>query len=168
MASSGGPPVELYSGPANRLAIAGDTLYFTTWYGNAVMSVAKAGGPATTLAVVANNTNSIAIHGGTIYFGGTGGTLGTLYSMPVAGGPVTVLRDGHGLFGIAVDSTGVYFTTFDEGEIMRMAHDGSGLAVLADGEHSPREIAVDDTAVYWTNDDGTGDNHVGAVMKTSK
>jgi hypothetical protein len=70
--------------------------------------------------------------------------------------------------GIAVDSTGIYWTNNapDAGAVMKLCHGCSGNPqVLAAGQAMPYGIALDQTAIYWTNE---GDGTNGAVMMLHK
>jgi len=51
---------------------------------------------------------------------------------------------------LVLDATHVYWANQDTGQIRRMAKDGSGQELLAQGD-IPMGIAVDDAHVYWSN-----------------
>jgi hypothetical protein len=86
---------------------------------------------------------------------------GTVLSAPTQGSvsPTTVVPGNGGAFGIAVDSTTVYWTTRPIGNVMAVPLVGGTPVTLAMAQDSPNAIAVDSTHVYWTN---VGQN--GAVM----
>src|SRR5262249_10684939 len=97
------------SNPQSRLTLSGNTLYGTTQGGGttlngALFSVPVTGGTPTALfsfaSVTGNGTggspsHSLLLSGGTLYGttenGGTAGGLGTVFSVPVAGGTPTIL-----------------------------------------------------------------------------
>jgi hypothetical protein len=59
---------------------------------------------------------------------------------------------------IAVSSAGVFWIEISSvdltGRIMRAALDGTGVTMVADGEHCAVDIAADDTQVFWVRCDG--------------
>jgi hypothetical protein len=89
-------------------------------------------------------------------------------SMPLTGGATTVLASGPGnsnTYGLALDSTSLYWTDFnDPGVVMKVGLGGGASTQLATG-HVAFEIAVDATSVYWVDAGGTGP---GSLMKVSK
>ena len=54
------------------------------------------------------------------------------------------------LKGIAADESGVYWTAPDPGDVKRANVDGTGVTTLFDGNQAPALLALDDTFVYWT------------------
>jgi len=78
------------------------------------------------------------------------------------GGNVTVLAASQtNAYGIAADSSGVYWTSKTaSGTITR--YDAGGVAVLATGQNMPTGIALDATTIYWAN---SGSNQ---IMKLAK
>jgi len=62
-------------------------------------------------------------------------------------GGTTVLASGFP-FGVAVDSTDVYWTDLTAGTVMKTATDGGPALMLASGLSDPVEVAVDATSVY--------------------
>jgi cysteine-rich repeat protein len=74
----------------------------------------------------------------------------------------TTLASGQSAWNLAVDSTHVYWTNSNGGEVMKVPLGGGTPVVLASGQAGPRDIAVDSTHVYWTNESP------GEVMKVPK
>lgn len=69
--------------------------------------------------------------------------------------PVAIAQGQDNPYGIAVDATRVYWTTYGGWTVMAANKDGSSATVLATDAvgnvSSPVGIAVDDTYVYWVN-----------------
>jgi hypothetical protein len=87
-------------------------------------------------------------------------------STPVSA-PLPIINDSDLPEGIAVDASGVYYTTlFDDesgGAIKKTDVNGGNAATLAVGSFNPYFLALDDTSVYFTDY-----NSAANVMKTSK
>jgi hypothetical protein len=67
---------------------------------------------------------------------------------------------GNEPWGIAVDSTAVYYVSDQYGTIQSVPIGGGCITTLASGQGDPQGIAVDSTSVYFTT--------MGAVMKVAK
>jgi sugar lactone lactonase YvrE len=76
---------------------------------------------------------------------GDGGAPKRLASIPSPLGDV---------WGIASDSTSVYWTQSDTGSVLSVPINGGPVTMLASGSGSPTGIAVDAQRVYWTDEDG--------------
>jgi hypothetical protein len=123
-----------------------------------LMEVPLAGGPP--LAVVPSTSaagsgaDAIATYGATVYF-----TIqGTLYSVPVGGSRPTLLSPNVRALALAVDGSGIYAAASDEVLFVPLA--GGTAVALAQGLFSTSGIAVDESAIYFTDDD--------TVMKLAK
>jgi len=81
--------------------------------------------------------------------------------VPTTGGtPTTLAANLHRAFDIAVDHEGVYFTVhsldsaglpLNDGSIMKVGLDGTGLTTLAPNQTAPSNITVASGQLYWTN-----------------
>lgn len=63
----------------------------------------------------------------------------------------TLASGQGGPYGIAVDSTSVYWTNYAGGTVMKVSIGGGTPTALASGQSLPPGIAVDSTRVYWTS-----------------
>lgn len=113
--------------------------------GGALFSAALDGGTARELASLPWSPVTIVIDGDTIYW-----TVfnGYVMSMPRGGGTPTTIASGlNAAYGLAVDSTFVYWTTQDA--VMK-APKGGGVATTIATSPATAFVAVDDAGVYWT------------------
>jgi hypothetical protein len=103
-----------------------------------------------TLASQQAGPNGIAVGGGYVYWTNTVG--GQVSRVALAGGKPTVLASGlQRPWGIAVDSTSVYWTTdAQNGLVMQLPLAGGRPKILASGRRFPHQIVVDRSTVYWT------------------
>jgi hypothetical protein len=89
---------------------------------------------------------------------------GAVMTCPTAGcsSPTVFAADQPGAFGIAADSTTLYFSLYDiKGQILACPLSGCAApVVLASGQHSPSVITVDSVSVYWVT--------INAVMRVAK
>jgi hypothetical protein len=88
------------------------------------------------------------------------GKDGTCGASPTC--PVVLATDIQSGSGIAIDATTVYWTTFGDGTVKAVGKDGSNLRIIASGLTTPAAVAVDDVAVYFTDQFG------GRVLKVAK
>jgi hypothetical protein len=101
---------------------------------------------------------SLALFGGKLYFAGGGAVQ--VVAADGSSQPIPVPHTDGSLGAVAVDASGVYFTEHSHVELRHVPLAGGDFAVVAAGE--PAGIALDATAVFWT--DGQGDR----VMKLAK
>lgn len=155
----GGKPVELVSGIHDPVAIAldHDNVYWVTAKG-AVGSVPKKGGDSGKL--VDEDPTQVAMAalaiGNDVYFGTK--SAGVM-SVPIKGGAPTALLGGGvtstgGTFGY--DGGGFIYAMNGQGELMRVATDGSGTKVMADQQDGTTSIAADASFVYWVSPNPPG------------
>jgi hypothetical protein len=127
---SGGEPTTL-AGPYNLpqwLVLDGGFVYFTATNDGTVMRVPIAGGKATTLAHGQPWPEQIVTDGESLYWSNILGGL-IISKMPLKGGTVRTLvargrlRSGGDPSCIALDCSSLYFTDYNEGEVVRLTPD---------------------------------------------
>jgi hypothetical protein len=145
-----------------------------TGTGGAIMSVSNTGGTPKTLVPNLNFPWAIAADANNVYWTNYGNntanmsggdtTVGTVMQASLSGSNVITLATGlEDPYGIAVDATNVYFTTYAGGRVKKVpignTAGNSAVTVLAQGLSNPAYIAVSGGNVYWTNyGDGTVDS----------
>jgi hypothetical protein len=136
----GGSParVATVTGPVFELAVAGDSLYASTAdtrdmtgrnltaRPGTLLRIPKIGGSAVELGEHNSPLPRMAIDRRTVFFTGRG----TILSMPIGGGPLSVLArdDSYPPSSIAIDGDSVYYTA--AGEVRRVAKAGGRVDVL--------------------------------------
>ncbi len=159
------------------LAVSNGVVYWTNYdaaansgnasgSGGAIMSVPTSGGTPTTVATNQDYPWAIAADANNVYWtnydndgAGSGGmtSSGAVLQAPIGGGSVTTLAMGlEDPYGIAVDASNVYFTTYAGDRVKSVPIGGGTVVTLAQGLSSPCYIAVSGGDAYWTNyGDGT-------------
>lgn len=148
---AGGEPVMLAPSSAYGIATDGNSVY---WSGAGAYKVGVDGGTPELLSSAFTNDN--------IVLGPTGlfGTAGddALVGVPTSGGSTTTYTAGSGqnTYGLAADSTAVYWSNFDgTAAILKTPVDGGASIALATG-HVVFGVVSDATYVYWAEmSDGT-------------
>ena len=102
---------------------------------------------------------------GVDYVSDAGYFIGSVNSVPLGGGPVTILADEFlEPFGIAVDATNVYWTNYEDGTVYQLPKNGDPPVVLSNTEYLPSYIATDGVSVYWeSSGQGTGNGTIMAA-----
>jgi hypothetical protein len=134
------------------IAVDATSVYWTDQSGP-IMKVPVGGGSPVT---VANGFTPyvIAVDSTSIYWSESG----TLKKVAIDGGtPITLAQNNMAsIWGIAVGSTGVYWTEGSNGSVMKIAVDGGTPETLASGLSGgaflATGIAVDSKSVYWVEE----------------
>lgn len=134
----------------------------------AVLRIPKVPSANSTAEKIAEGLQSpayVAVGADAIYWTNAG--TGAIMMWPKTGGAPKVFADGQGgAWDIAVDDSGVYWTTFGpSGTVAMCPLSGcdAGVTIVA-AVNSPYAIALDANAVYFT----MNDPHTGAVKKVAK
>jgi uncharacterized protein DUF5050 len=162
---SGGNPVALNSSPQGSmggLALDPDTLYWASIGQATIRSVSLVNGGGTSdLATGQDVVLSLRVRNGVLYWAND--EIGSVYSMPAAGGTPKALISGQNTNSVAVDDKNVYWTDDTGNKIVRIPLAGGDLQVIATNQPSPSDIAIDAKNIYWVNSAANG-----AVVKLAK
>jgi hypothetical protein len=160
------------AGALVRTAIAVNSTHVLWVQGGAVVRAPKAGGDAAIVVKLpAGKIQRMAADDTSVYWtdSGTGDPQwsGRVYSASLADGKIATLSDAASPFAIALDADTVYWISSGDvgGRVMARKKGGKDTFVLAQDQHGPRGLAVDDKYVYWTN---TADGNVCRVEKAVK
>lgn len=158
MPKAGGPPVELAAGLGNpgELVVDDTNVYWLeqgSASGAAVERVAKTGGTSTELAQV-DPATSLVLDDTNLYFI----TGSIIRKIAKTGGPLTVMASGLPLPDrLTGDADNLYFV-LDLASIGKLSKADNSFTMLvqdAEGDPSIESLAVDDSRVYWSSEDGT-------------
>jgi len=150
----GGPITVLatfVSNPFTLLAVAGDTVYFTS-NGAGVSRVPRSGGAVSSVASGA--VTNLAMQGAFVAWNAGG----AIERLTVSDGSITAfpLRSASPNVGaltlpsaIALDASAVYWTDLTSGALTRMPFDGSATSDLVDSAWEPQGLMVDGENAYW-------------------
>jgi hypothetical protein len=122
-----------------------------------------------TLASPVREAEILAVGPTGVYFSSGGSswlnyTDATLLGVHLDGGTVATLGAAEGVFGVALDSTNVYWTA-DQGIVAKTPIAGGSTVTLASGVSSPGFVAVQGSNVYWTTTGTSAGSHLdGAVL----
>ncbi|MCL2824117.1 MAG: hypothetical protein FWD57_09010 [Polyangiaceae bacterium] len=141
-----------------RIDADADFVYWTEHNHFLLRKAPIAGGAATTLASSLMYPLGIAVDDQHVYFVETGVGVecgqpkyGKVQRIAKSGGTPTTLAFALGCdpSDIAIDDEFVYWTESYLGNVARVAKTGGVVEVLASSQDWPKQIAVDDTRVYW-------------------
>ena len=129
--------------------------------GSTIFATAGAAGGSAGTGATSPSTGGSKATGGTVATGGlstlpTGGATGgtTLCHAGTAAVAVNLATNQPGLYGLGLDAQYVYWTTSD-GTVMRTPVGGGTQDAVAFGQTNPRQVAANDTYVYWTTIEDT-------------
>ncbi|MCU0691153.1 MAG: hypothetical protein MUF54_07125 [Polyangiaceae bacterium] len=102
---------------------------------------------------------SVALGGSYVYWANAGdgleyageGTGSAIMRVAKTGGVPEQLSAERYATALAVDSTHIYYTDGELGEVRRLPLDGGTPTTIADGQGNPANIAMDDSYVAWTS-----------------
>jgi len=130
-----------------------------------IQRIAKSGGAAQVLAAGADSAN-LAVDSTHVYWTDWNMGAGRIRRVAKTGGAVQDVITGlDNPYGIALDSTYVYFTELGTGKAYRVNKNGTGLTSYVASDISPymaETIAANSTHVFWTDTTGT---HTGRVRR---
>jgi hypothetical protein len=111
---------------------------------------------ATLLAGKQNGPRQISVDGDGIYWlndGSRGEGQPGIMKLPKSGGELTPLLKSDQVVSIAADASSVYFIVPRAGQVAKVAKSGGQPTVLAETQGMIRALAIDDTDVYWAEEE---------------
>jgi len=161
-------PISAAAGDPNRMVVDSENVYWVDTVNGFVMKAPIGGGAATPLASGQNTPLGIGVQNGHVYWTTYPPPNGAVKGITTDGSISETIADGLDYpYSLAADSSGVYWTTLGNnsngstGTVLMRALSGGPIVLLASGEPSPAEIAVNSGAVFWLN--GSGE-----IMKIAK
>jgi hypothetical protein len=153
---AGGMPTTLYSGAVTASGIALDATSVYFFADSHLFKLPLAGGTAFMLGTDTSHPQDLALSGGYAYWLGVASdNTGTMAQVPLGGGTSgsLVLSGLNNPQAMAADSTGIYWTDYGDGYVLKVAvlPTGPALTRIAGDQKGPYSIAVDATNAYWTN-----------------
>jgi hypothetical protein len=131
------------------LAVDSTSVYWTNPGLGQVLSVPLAGGRVVVVASGQYLAGPIAVSAGSVYFV----TDTSIMVVPISGGPPATIATGAVVAfvnAIAVDSSSVYWTNRNTGDVMSTTlAGGNPHAVASQYDGAPGDLAVDATGIYW-------------------
>jgi hypothetical protein len=154
----GGAPTTIYSGIIAAAAIAVDA-HNVYWAINSsiggIYSQPLGGGAVTTIGY-GNGPIWMTTGNGNVYWATQNDGTIMVAAGQDSGTPVQLASPGESaqVEGIAVDSTGVYWTESLNDAVRKQAFDAGAQTTIATGSPRPYRVAVGPSGVYWTNGAG--------------
>ncbi len=155
---AGGAPLSLASGQGlpTSLALDAGRLYWTNFTEGTLRAVSVAGSSSTVLVSGQSYPQFVAVAGGEVYWVNSPGYPDSVSVVAQDGGEPSVLYStANSIASIAADASGAYFTVGgdpsspESGALMHVSPAGDEIVTLADGQSSPRDVAVRDGQIYW-------------------
>ena len=149
-------------------------MYFTNGDGE-LRRVPITGGPAVLLGAAARPGGPVALNDDNVYWvsGEEPGVVASASKDDKGGGARPLAAGQHYPFGIAVDAKRIYWVSAMIGLVEVTGSiracpfgDCASPMVIADKQRTPKDLAVDDVAIYWTAHD-MGNGH-GGIYKVAK
>jgi hypothetical protein len=159
---AGGPSQPVTDGPPNprALVVHNGTIYWTIPVPPSIVTAPVGGGATTQFPLPMSHTpTEITAFTSQVYWLESFGASGTVSRMPLAGGPptsVTGTQVYSALGGLAVDTTGVYYTAGTPNGLFRVMSTGAPAPTSLSGlTPPPGKLAMNDAAVYFIDEGGT-------------
>lgn len=159
----------------NPVAVVADStaVYWSNFGAGRIDTCSTSGGCGAAPATLANDTPGgpwygLAIASQSIYWTSQAKDAGAVYACAVGGcaKPTTIAMSAGGPWDLAVDGTYVFWTTGDDGQVLRCPLAGCGSDapfVIAANQGFPGGIAADASGVYWVNQKSGGVLHCAAT-----
>jgi hypothetical protein len=173
MPLAGGPPILIVGKQENPhgLAVDHSFVYWTNFDGGQIRKAGKdppTGGTSPFVDLAFGRSPNNLIVDDTFAYWTESVTAGAIMKVRLAGdaGATVIAQDQDNPYGVALDTSNIYWTNYVGGQVMKMPLDGSGPpVVLASGQVQPFGIEVDGTSVYWSNYRIGVNDAVGEVRK---
>ncbi len=111
---------------------------------------------ATLLSSGHNGPRLLKVEGDSLFWLNEGGRMGPvgLFKVGLGGGPTTTLMEQPELSAVAADGSDVFFLAPRAGKLGKVPRGGGLPTIIAELEGTIRGMVIDDTDVYWAEDEG--------------
>jgi hypothetical protein len=148
----GGNPTQVATGQSGVISMAADSGFLYWINASQIVELDLSVGTPTVIAQGQISPRSAAVDSMNVYWAaGPWGEAETVQRIPRGGGEVVQLA-AAGAHAIALDDNCIYAADNYGGQIWKMAKTGGDIQVLATDQPYPFDIAVDDSAVYWSSE----------------